>query len=256
MAEPILVVESVVTRFGEAVIHDGVSFSVPAGQIVALIGGSGSGKTVLLKEILGLARPSAGTIRLFGQDIVRCSEAELAAVRRRYGMLFQYSALFSSLSVGENVAVPLTEEFELPADVLSRLVSLRLALVGLATETALKMPSELSGGMKKRAALARALVLEPELLFLDEPTSGLDPISARAFDKLIRTLNESLGLTVFMATHDLDSILAVADRIIVLGEGRVLADGTVSQVRRVEHPWIRSYFSARGESMARHPNSA
>lgn len=247
---PVLSVDSVETRFGENWVHRGISFDVEPGTIVALIGGSGCGKSTLLKELIGLLRPTAGRLSVFGTDIWNSSIEELQRVRNRFGVLFQNGALFSSLSVGENIAAPLAEHLHLSPEYLKEIVQLRLALTGLSPETTLLMPSELSGGMRKRVALARALALEPELLFLDEPTSGLDPINARAFDRLVRTLSQSLGLTVFMVTHDLDSILSVTDRVIVLEGGVVLADGPVSQVRQVAHPWIQSYFSSQAQQPA------
>lgn len=245
MGETVIEVEGIVTRLGGALIHDGVSLSVARGEVAALIGGSGSGKSVLLKEIIGLIRPQAGTIKLFGEDVWQAAEAELMALRRRFGVLFQDGALFSSLTVEQNVAAPLREHTDLaPADCLE-LARLKIALVGLPASAYAKMPSELSGGMRKRAALARALALDPELLFLDEPTSGLDPISARAFDRLIRLLSDSLGLTVFLVTHDLDTLLSMVDRIIVLAQGKVLGQGTVEDLRSIEDPWLQDYFSAR-----------
>lgn len=240
-----IVVENVVTRFGSSTVHNGVSFRVKRGNIVAVIGGSGCGKSTLLKELIGLQRPSDGSLRLFGEDVWRSEPEKLYALRRRIGVLFQNGALFSALTSGENVAVPMREQTKLPEETIMPLVHLRLALVGLPADTCTKMPSELSGGMKKRVALARALALEPEVVFLDEPTSGLDPISSRAFDHLVRTLCDSLGLTVFMVTHDLDTILSIADQVVVLENGKVLADGPVSDVVRRDHPWIREYFSAR-----------
>jgi len=215
------------------------------GELVALIGGSGSGKSVLLREILGLQRPTAGSVHLLGTDMWHADDAALAATRRRFGMMFQEGALFSSLDVAANVATPLLEHTDTPPALLSRLVNLRLVLAGLSPEVGSKMPSQLSGGMKKRAALARALALEPEVLFLDEPTSGLDPITARGFDELVAFLNRDLGLTVLMATHDLDTLLSIAGRIVVLGRGKVLADGSAAQVMAVQDPWIQSYFAAR-----------
>jgi phospholipid/cholesterol/gamma-HCH transport system ATP-binding protein len=243
--ERVLEAESVVTRFGAEVIHDRVSFTVGRGEVVALIGGSGTGKSVLLKEAIGLIRPSGGTIRLLGTDVWRSSAEELNALRRRFGMLFQDGALFSSLTVAENVAVPFRENTDLPMDLIAPLVGFKLALVGLAPDSGKKTPAQLSGGMRKRVALARALALEPEILFLDEPTSGLDPVSARAFDALLRVLSESLGLTVFIVTHDLDTLLSIIDRAIVLSRGKVIADGPVSAVMQADDPWIRDYFSAR-----------
>jgi phospholipid/cholesterol/gamma-HCH transport system ATP-binding protein len=243
--ETVLEVDSVVTRFGRQSVHSGVSFSVPRGQLVALIGGSGTGKSVLLKEMIGLLLPSAGRIAMLGTDVSRASGPEMNALRRRFGMLFQDGALFSSLTVAENIALPLREHTCLDDETIAALVGLKLALVGLDRETCGKMPAQLSGGMRKRVALARALALEPEVLFLDEPTSGLDPVGARAFDTLIRTLTDSLGLTVFMVTHDLDTLLTIVDRAIALAGGLVIADGAIEAVRRADHPWIHQYFSAR-----------
>jgi phospholipid/cholesterol/gamma-HCH transport system ATP-binding protein len=243
--ESVLEVEGLVTRFGAERIHDGVGFRLRRGEMVALIGGSGTGKSVLLKEVIGLIRPAAGTIRLLGADVWRTSPDEMNALRRRFGMLFQDGALFSSLTVAENIAVPFRENTDLPMDLVSPLVGFKLALVGLPADTAEKMPAQLSGGMRKRVALARALALEPEVLFLDEPTSGLDPVSARAFDRLVRVLCDSLGLTVFIVTHDLDTLLSVIDRAIVLAQGRVIADGPVQDVRRADDAWIQDYFAAR-----------
>ena len=243
--EAVLEVEDIVTRFGADVVHDGVSFAVPRGEVVALIGGSGTGKSVLLKEMIGLLRPSAGCVRLLGTDVWSSSEEEIDGLRRRFGMLFQDGALFSSLSVAENIAVPLREHTDLPDALIAPLVGFKLSLVGLSPDTGRKTPAELSGGMRKRVALARALALEPEILFLDEPTSGLDPIGARAFDSLVRALSDSLGLTVFMVTHDLDTLLSIIDRTIALSTGKVIADGPVAAVMRSDHPWIQEYFSAR-----------
>ncbi|MFO1215256.1 MAG: ATP-binding cassette domain-containing protein [Burkholderiaceae bacterium] len=244
-ADIVVDVQGVVTRFGAQTVHDGLNLQIRRGELVALIGGSGSGKSVLLREILGLQRPTAGTVHLLGTDMWHASEAQLAATRRRFGMMFQEGALFSSLDVAGNVATPLREHADTPPWLLPRLVNLRLTLAGLGAEVGAKMPSQLSGGMKKRAALARALALEPEVLFLDEPTSGLDPITARAFDALIDFLNRDLGLTVLMITHDLDTLLSITRRIVVLGGGKVLADGSVQEVMAVDDPWIESYFASR-----------
>ncbi len=243
--ESVIEVENVVTRFGPQTVHDGVSFSVSRGELIGLIGGSGTGKSVLLREIIGLIRPNAGTIRVFGTDIAKASAAKLAAVRRRFGMMFQDGALFSSLDVAHNVAVPLLEHTDLAPDAIWPLVRLRIALAGLPPDAGDKMPSELSGGMRKRAAIARALALEPEVIFLDEPTSGLDPITARAFDKLMRFLVDDLGITVFLVTHDLDTLLTVVDRLVVLSKGKVIGDGPVSEIMDLDDPWVRSYFSVR-----------
>ena len=245
MADTVLEVQDIVTRFGADAVHDGVSFAIGRGEVVALIGGSGTGKSVLLKEMIGLLRPTEGRVRLLGTDVWHSTDAEVDALRRRFGMLFQDGALFSSLSVAENIAVPLREHTDLPDALIAPLVGFKLSLVGLSPETGRKTPAELSGGMRKRVALARALALEPEILFLDEPTSGLDPIGARAFDTLVRALSDSLGLTVFMVTHDLDTLLSIIDRTIALSKGKVIADGPVAEVTRSDHPWIREYFSAR-----------
>jgi phospholipid/cholesterol/gamma-HCH transport system ATP-binding protein len=242
---PVIEVNAIVTRFGAQTVHDGFSFTIPRGQIAALIGGSGSGKTVLLREIIGLHRPDSGSVRLLGTDVWSAPEDELAALRQRFGMLFQDGALFSSLTVAQNVATPLIEHARVPAHLLGPLVRLRIALAGLPVDAATKMPSELSGGMRKRAAVARALALEPEVLFLDEPTSGLDPITARAFDRLLRFLCDDLGLTILLVTHDLDTLFGIVDRTIVLADGKVTADGPVKDVMLVDDPWLQSYFRVR-----------
>jgi phospholipid/cholesterol/gamma-HCH transport system ATP-binding protein len=241
----VLEVEGIVTRFGKSTIHDGVSFAVARGQVLAIIGGSGTGKSVLLREIIGLLRPTAGTVRLLGTDVWTASPEALARLRARFGMMFQDGALFSSLSVADNVATPLKEHAKLPPRLLDPLVRLRIAMAGLPPDAGAKMPSELSGGMRKRAAIARALALEPEVLFLDEPTSGLDPITARAFDGLLRVLCDDLGLTVIVVTHDLDTLLGIVDRVIVLARGKVLADAPVREVMAVDDDWVQSYFSVR-----------
>jgi phospholipid/cholesterol/gamma-HCH transport system ATP-binding protein len=243
--DTVLEVDAIGTRFGRSVVHDGVSFSVRRGEVVALIGGSGTGKSVLLKEIIGLMRPTAGRIRLLGANVWGDGREHMNDLRRRFGMLFQDGALFSSLTVAENIAAPFHEHTGLPAELIAPLVGFKLSLVGLPPETGTKMPAELSGGMRKRVALARALALEPEILFLDEPTSGLDPIGARAFDSMVRVLSDSLGLTVFIVTHDLDTLLSIIDRVIVLSEGKVIADGGVDKVMKLDDPWIRTYFSSR-----------
>lgn len=241
----VIEVDRIVTRFGSQCVHDGVSFAVQAGTLVALIGGSGSGKSVLLREMIGLLRPDAGTVRVLGTDMWGAAPAAIDAVRKRIGVLFQDGALFSSLTVAENVAAPLREHLRLPPRALRAQVRLRLAQAGLPLQAATKLPSELSGGMRKRAALARALALEPRVLFLDEPTSGLDPITARSFDALVRALVDDLGITVFIVTHDLDTLLGAVDRVIVLAHGKVRADGPVRKVMHIDDPWIRSYFAVR-----------
>ncbi len=245
VSDAVIAVEAIVSRFGAHTVHDGVSFEIGRGELVALIGGSGTGKSVLLREIIGLHPPQGGRVRLLGTDVWQADAGALAAVRRRFGMMFQEGALFSSLDVAANVATPILEHADVPADLLASLVDLRLSLAGLSPDVGRKMPSELSGGMKKRAALARALALEPEVLFLDEPTSGLDPITARAFDRLLQFLCHDLGITVLVITHDLDTLLTIAERVIVLGSGKVVADGTIEEVMAVDDAWIREYFSVR-----------
>jgi phospholipid/cholesterol/gamma-HCH transport system ATP-binding protein len=251
--EVVIDVRGIVTRFGKQVVHNGLDLQIRRGDLVALIGGSGTGKSVLLREIIGLHRPDAGSVNLLGTDVWNASPDLLATVRRRFGMMFQEGALFSSLDVAANVATPLREHFSLPEDLLDELVRLRLALAGLPPDAAGKMPSQLSGGMVKRAAIARAIALEPEVLFLDEPTSGLDPITARAFDALLTFLNRDLGITVLLVTHDLDSLVGIARRIVVLGQGRVIADGSLAEITAVDDPWIQSYFSSRASLPAPHP---
>lgn len=245
MSGPVIEVEAVRTRFGAQQVHDGVDLRIARGELVALVGGSGSGKTVLLREIIGLHRPDAGRIRLLGADVWAASGRELTALRRRIGVMFQDGALFSSLTVAANVATPMREQGGIPAHFVGPLVDLRLSMAGLAPQVGTKRPSELSGGMRKRAAIARALALEPEVLFLDEPTAGLDPITARAFDRLLASLCRDLGITVLLVTHDLDTLVSIAQRVVVLGQGRVIADGTLAQVTANPDPWIRSYFENR-----------
>ena len=245
MAETVIEVRDLWTTLGGKSIHRGLSLSVARGEVVALIGGSGTGKSVLLREIIGLLKPERGRIELFGTSVRDTAPAEMNALRQRFGVLFQDGALFSSLTVEDNVASPLFEHTSLPRATARRLARLKLALVGLPADAAAKRPSELSGGMRKRVALARALALDPELVFLDEPTSGLDPISARAFDALIRFLADSLGLTVFLVTHDLDTLLSIIDRVIVLSDGRVLGSGSVDELAQLDDPWLRDYFAAR-----------
>jgi phospholipid/cholesterol/gamma-HCH transport system ATP-binding protein len=252
----VIEVDGIVSAFGPQRVHDGVSFTVRRGTLVALIGGSGTGKSVLLREMIGLHRPTAGRIRLLGTNMWSSTEAERDAVRQRFGMLFQDGALFSSLTIAQNVAVPLHEHTALSDETIAALVALRLEQAGLPPDAAGKRPSEISGGMRKRAAIARAIALEPEILFLDEPTSGLDPITARGFDRLVRSLVDNLGLTVFLVTHDLDTLLGVVDRLIVLARGQVIADGRVSDVMAVDDPWIRDYFSVRRMIAADAPGTA
>jgi phospholipid/cholesterol/gamma-HCH transport system ATP-binding protein len=239
--EPVLSVRDVVNRFGEQVVHDGVSLEVQEGEIFGIVGGSGSGKTVLLRTMLGLRRPDAGCVLLEGRDITTMDPAQMREVKRRYGVAFQQGALFSSLTVAENLTLPVAEAMDLEERDYDALVDLRLRLVGLPSSAAAKFPAQLSGGMVKRVALARALALDPVLLFLDEPTAGLDPIAASAFDELVLYLRSSLELTIVMVTHDLDTLSRTCDRVAVLVDRRVIVD-TLPRIRNHEHPWIREYF--------------
>jgi phospholipid/cholesterol/gamma-HCH transport system ATP-binding protein len=234
-------VRGLVTRIGGRTIHDGLDLDLHRGEVLGVVGGSGAGKSVLLRTIVGLNTPAAGTVEVFGREMARLNERDRHALEARWGVLFQDGALFSSLTVAENIDVPLKEQFDLPHHLLVEIAQLKLSLVGLAPETAALYPSELSGGMRKRAGLARALALDPALVFLDEPTSGLDPISAGDFDRLIGDLRSSLGLTVFMVTHDLDSLVTVCDRIAVLIDKR-LKIGTIAELMRDPHPWLQAYF--------------
>jgi phospholipid/cholesterol/gamma-HCH transport system ATP-binding protein len=228
-------------QFGDQIIHDDLDLDVRRGEVLGVVGGSGTGKSVLLRTIVGLNRPRAGTIKVFDEDITRMNDVERLRIQQRWGVLFQDGALFSSLTVAQNVEVPFKEHTSLRRDVVEELAAIKVDLVGLPPEAGGKFPSELSGGMRKRAGLARALALDPEIIFLDEPTAGLDPIGAAAFDQLIRNLQQSLGLTVFMVTHDLDSLAAICDRIAVLIDKRVIVD-TMANLMKVNHPWIRDYF--------------
>ena len=239
--EPIIEVKGLRTQFGEQVVHDNLDLTVMKGEIMGIVGGSGSGKSVLLHSIIGLLRPRAGKIRVLGRDVWALSESEMRELEQRWGVLFQDGALFSSLSVRRNIEVPMREHTDLPEELRLELAALKIAMVGLPQDAAYKYPAQLSGGMRKRAGLARALALDPEILFLDEPTSGLDPIGAAAFDRLIRDLQRALGLTVVMVTHDLDSLRAVCDRISVLVDKRVKV-GTLESLMRDPHPWIHEYF--------------
>lgn len=240
--EPVIAVRGLRTQFGETIIHDRLDLDVRHGEIVALVGGSGSGKTTLLRAIIMLLKPADGSIELFGQQIVGIGEGAAFRLRRRFGMLFQQGALFSSLTVRENVAVPLREHTRLPVGRIAEIADLKIALAGLPADAGAKLPRELSGGMLKRAALARALALDPALLFLDEPTAGLDPVSAGAFDELVVQLKESLGLTVVMVTHDLDTLWSATDRVAFLGERRVIGYAPMRELTQAEHPLIQAYF--------------
>jgi phospholipid/cholesterol/gamma-HCH transport system ATP-binding protein len=251
-AQAVIEVRGLVNRFGAQTVHDGLDLDVRRGEILGVIGGSGTGKSVLLRTIVGLHAPTAGSARVFGVDMARDSDAARRRVGSRIGLLFQEGALFSSLTVAENIAVPLKERQRLPPDLLARLVRLKIGLAGLPDGAADKYPAQLSGGMRKRAGLARSLALDPEILFLDEPTAGLDPIGAARFDELLGTLSRALGLTVFLVTHDLDTLHAVCDRVAVLAEGRVIVCDRLSAVARFAHPWVQDYFGGpRGRAALR-----
>lgn len=238
---PVISIRGLKTQFGRQVIHENLDLDVQAGEVLGVVGGSGTGKSVLLREIIGLQKPTAGRVELLGEDVWSMSPAAKAALRTRTGVLFQDGALFSSLTVAENVEVAMREHLDLSDRTMDELAALKIAMVGLAPEAGAKLPSELSGGMRKRAGLARALALDPEILFLDEPTAGLDPIGAANFDQLIRSLQQSLGLTVFMVTHDLDSLATVCDRIAALVDKRIRV-GTMADHMKDDHPWLREYF--------------
>ncbi|WP_066682635.1 ABC transporter ATP-binding protein [Caulobacter sp. CCH9-E1] len=244
-------VRGLVSRFGEHVVHDGLDLKVERGEVLGVVGGSGTGKSVLLNTIIGLKAPDGGHVRLFGGDMRTASRRRWSSIERRWGVLFQQGALFSNLTVRENVAAPLHEHTRLPRREIDEIADLKIAMVGLPAHAALLKPAELSGGMRKRAGLARALAMDPELLFLDEPTAGLDPISAGAFDELINDLSESLDLTVFMITHDLDTLYAITDRVAVLADKKVVAAAPVHELERSDHPWIKKYFlGPRGRAAA------
>jgi phospholipid/cholesterol/gamma-HCH transport system ATP-binding protein len=248
--EVVISVRDIVNRFGAQVVHDGVSFDVYRGEVFGLVGGSGSGKSVLLKTMLGLRKPNSGAVEIEGRDITSMSARELREVKRRYGVTFQQGALFTSLTVRENIILPMVEALELQEASLQSLAELRLRMVGLPVEAGDKYPAQLSGGMVKRAALARALALDPALLFLDEPTAGLDPIAATAFDDLVLYLRRTLGLTVVMVTHDLDTLARTCDRVAVLVDRKVIVD-TLAGIVANDHPWIREYFhGARGRDFS------
>ena len=248
---PVIEVRGLRSAFGDHVVHDDLNLTVEPGEVLGVVGGSGAGKSVLLNTIIGLKRPEAGGVKVFGQDIAHVSERRWSEIERRWGVLFQGGALFSNLTVRENVAAPFFEHTRLSKRDVYDLAELKIALVGLPAQARNLKPAELSGGMRKRAGLARALALDPELLFLDEPTSGLDPIGAAGFDELIRDLSDSLKLTVFMITHDLDSLYAITDRVAVIADKKVVATAPVRDLENSNHPWIREYFlGPRGRAAA------
>ncbi len=250
-------IEDLVVGFGSHLVLDGINLEVRRGEVMGVVGGSGSGKSVLLRTIIGLLPNRSGTIRLFGQDTGTASEATLRSINRRWGVMFQQGALFSSLTVKQNIQFQMREQLNLSPHLLDEMAIARLEMVGLSPDDAGKLPSELSGGMTKRVALARALALDPELVLLDEPTSGLDPISAAGLDELISTLRATLGLSVFLVTHDLESLYAVTDRVTVLADGRVAALGPVDTMHRNAHPWVQSYFGgARGKHLVHRKRKA
>lgn len=251
MKKPIIQVENLGTRFGDNVIHDGINIKVNEGEIYGILGKSGSGKTTLLREMIMLQEPAEGKIEIFGRNLLTLNHQNLQALRKQWGILFQFGALFTSLTVAENIAVKLKEYTHISDNLIKDIIAIKLKMVGLELKTAAKYPSELSGGMVKRAAIARALAMDPKLLFLDEPTSGLDPISAEKFDDLIIQLKNLLGLTIVMVTHDIDSIFTIVDRIAVLGDKKVLAEGPIDDVAQSDHPFIREFFGGNRGSMRR-----
>lgn len=243
MSEPIIRVRGLRMQFEEHVVHDQLDLDVRRGETLGVIGPSGCGKSVLLSQIVGLLTPTRGEIEVFGENLSKVSDRKRRQLERRWAVMFQDGALFSTLTVRENVMAPMKEHTDLSHDLMVSLADLKIRLAGLTCQAVNKRPSELSGGMRKRAALARALALDPELLFLDEPTAGLDPITAGRFDALIRQLSRTLGLTVFLVTHDLDTLQATCDRIAVLGDKRVKYIGTLQEIASIDDPWIKEYFS-------------
>ncbi|HEY1125652.1 MAG TPA: ABC transporter ATP-binding protein [Sphingobium sp.] len=244
--EAIISIRGLVNRFGDQTVHDGLDLDVRAGEVLGVVGGSGTGKSVLMRSIIGLQQPEAGSISVFGKQMLghEEDEDEQLAIRRRWGVLFQGGALFSTLTVSENVQVPIREYYpDLPPALRAEIAGYKILMTGLPANAGPKFPSELSGGMRKRAGLARALALDPALLFLDEPTAGLDPIGAAAFDAQTRELQETLGLTIFLITHDLDTLHAICDRVAVIADHKVIAVGTIPELLALDHPWIQDYFN-------------
>src|SRR5579871_952347 len=250
--EAVIQIRQLVNAFGDTIIHDHVDLDVYRGEVLGVVGGSGAGKSVLLRSIVGLNRPRSGSIKVFGQETAQDDDEDLKGLQLRWGVLFQEGALFSSQTVAQNIQVPMRRWTNLSEEMMNELAAMKLALVGLPADAGAKYPAEISGGMKKRAGLARALALDPELVFLDEPTSGLDPISAAQFDDLVRNLQQSLGLTVFLVTHDLDTLHATCDRIAVLVNRKVKL-GTIESLSRDPDPWIHEYFCGpRGRAALEH----
>jgi len=248
--EAIIKVRGLVNGFGDQLLHDHIDLDVYRGEVLGVVGGSGTGKSVLLRSIIGLNEFRAGTVEVFGTDTANLNEAHMREIEMRWGVLFQEGALFSSQTIAENIQVPLREYTKMSQELMNEIASMKLSLVGLDETAASKHPSELSGGMKKRAGLARALALDPDIVFLDEPTAGLDPISANMFDELVKDLQQSLNLTVFMVTHDLDTLRATTDRIAVLVDKKIIV-GPIDELRKNPHPWIQEYFSGpRGRAAA------
>ena len=248
--DAVIKVRQLVNGFGDQILHDHIDLDVYRGEILGVVGGSGTGKSVLLRSIVGLNKIKSGTIEVFGRDTSTLSDAEMRRIEMRWGVLFQEGALFSSQTIAENIQVPLREYLNMPQELMNEIASMKLSMVGLPEDAAAKHQSELSCGMKKRAGLARALALDPDIVFLDEPTAGLDPISANMFDELVKDLQKSLKLTVFMVTHDLDTLRATTDRIAVLVDRKIRV-GTIDELRRDPHPWIQQYFSGpRGRAAA------
>lgn len=241
-ATNIIRVSNICNRFGNFIVHENLDLEVRTGEIIGVVGGSGSGKSVLMRSILALQKPWSGKIDVLGINALSNNEKNRRFIEQNTGVLFQNGALFSSLTVLENVQVPLKEHSNLPESLITELAMLKIQLAGLSPDTALKYPAELSGGMRKRAGIARALALDPSLLFLDEPTAGLDPISAATFDQLILSIQKALGLTVFLITHDLDTLYTICDRVAVIADRKVLINAPIDQVAAFDHPWIQDYF--------------
>jgi phospholipid/cholesterol/gamma-HCH transport system ATP-binding protein len=242
-SESVIAIRDLAVGFGDRLINDGLSLDVYRGEILGVVGASGTGKSVLMRTIVGLLPKKRGSITVFGQDMESLNEKQRQSIEKRWGILFQQGALFSSLTVKQNIQLPMREHLDVSESMLDDLAVMKIEMAGLKADAGNKFPSELSGGMIKRAALARALALDPEIVFLDEPTSGLDPIGAGDFDALTATLQKTLGLTVFMVTHDLDSLNTICDRIVALGEGKVLAAGTMDEMLKSDHPWLKAYFN-------------